>query len=131
MGKQRDRGPGAACLLLGLCLLAGGAGAAQKSAPTTSAPRRYLYVAAPGIRNYLQFGGAGILVFDMDRDHALVRRIETPASRRKQPENIKGVCASAATGRLYFTTPTRLCCLDLTTDKCLWEKEPPGGCDRM
>ncbi len=93
--------------------------------------RHFLYVAAPGIRNYLDFGGAGVLVFDMDQDHAFVRRIETPASRREKPENIKGVCACAATRKLYFTTLTKLYCLDLLTDKPLWEKALPGGCDRM
>ncbi len=93
--------------------------------------RHFLYVATPGIRNYLEFGGAGILVFDMDKDHAFVKRIETPASQEEQPKNIKGVCANAKTGKLYFSTPTRLYCLDLRTEKTLWEKELPGGCDRM
>src|SRR5262245_32618656 len=93
--------------------------------------RHLLYVATPGIRNYLEFGGAGILVFDMGRDHAFVRRIETPASQLSQPENIKGICASAATGKLYFTTLTKLYCVDLLTDKTLWFKALPGGCDRM
>ena len=93
--------------------------------------QHYLYVAAPGIRNDLQFGGAGILVFDMDHEHAFVKRIETPASRQSKPENIKGICANAATHKLYFTTPTKLYCLDLLTEKTLWEKALPGGCDRM
>jgi DNA-binding beta-propeller fold protein YncE len=92
---------------------------------------RYLFVATPGIRNYLEFGGAGILVFDMDKDYALVKRIETPASQKEKPENIKGVCACAATKKLYFSTPTRLYCVDLVTEKTLWERELPGGCDRM
>ena len=35
--------------------------------------KRYLYVAVPGIRNYLEFGGAGILVFDIDNDHKFVK----------------------------------------------------------
>ena len=91
----------------------------------------FLYVAAPGIRNYLEFGGAGILVFDIDNGHSFVKRIETPASRKDRPENIKGVCACAATGRLYFTTLTRLYSVDLKTEKMLWEKALPGGCDRM
>jgi DNA-binding beta-propeller fold protein YncE len=92
---------------------------------------RYLYVAAPGIRNLLEFGGAGILVFDIDHDHRFVKRIETPHSRAKAPDNMKGVCASAATGRLYFTTPSKLYCFDLLTEQTLWEKSPPQGCDRM
>jgi hypothetical protein len=109
-----------------LLVLAAGAWAEDKS-PL----RRFLYVAEPGIRNDLRFGGAGILVFDIDHGHKFVRRIETPASRQKRPENIKGVCASAASGKLYFTTLTRLYCLDLKTAKTLWEKVLPGGCDRM
>jgi hypothetical protein len=93
--------------------------------------RHLLYVAVPGIRDYLQFGGAGILVFDMDQGHRFIKRIATPASRIAKPENIKGICASSATGRLYFTTLTKLYCLDLTTEKTLWEKALPGGCDRL
>jgi sugar lactone lactonase YvrE len=92
---------------------------------------RYLYVAVPGIRNYLEFGGAGVLVFDIDHGHKFVKRIGTPHSRDKAPANVKGVCASAATGRLYFTTPVKLYCLDLRTEKSLWEKTLPQGCDRM
>ena len=43
--------------------------------------RHLLYVVVPGIRNYLEFGGAGILVFDRDQDFQFVKRIATPASR--------------------------------------------------
>jgi hypothetical protein len=111
---------------LALAALATGARAAGKGSEG-----HFLYVAEPGIRNYLEFGGAGILVFDIDHGHRFVRRIETPASRRPRPENVKGVCASAATGRLYLSTLRRLYCLDLRTDKTLWDKALPGGCDRM
>src|SRR5262245_22926886 len=101
-------------------------------APAANAQaKRYLYVVAPGIRDYLEFGGAGILVFDMEDDHRFVRRIATTASQAKKPANIKGVCACAATGKLYFTTPKALFCVDLVTEKTLWEKELPLGCDRM
>ncbi|HLW64646.1 MAG TPA: hypothetical protein VKS79_04950 [Gemmataceae bacterium] len=93
--------------------------------------RHYLYVAAPGIRNDLAVGGAGILVFDMDNGHKFVKRIETSASKIEKPENIKGVCACAASHRLYFTTLTKLYCIDLLTEKTLWTKALPGGCDRM
>jgi sugar lactone lactonase YvrE len=92
---------------------------------------RYLYVACPGIRNLLEFGGAGVLVFDIDNGHKFVKRIATPHSKADKPDNIKGVCASAVTGRLYFTTPKKLYCLDLLTEKTLWEQELPQGCDRM
>ena len=36
-----------------------------------------LYVASPGIRNYTQYGGVGILVFDIDQGFRFVRRIPT------------------------------------------------------
>ena len=92
---------------------------------------RYLYVVCPGIRSYLEFGGAGILVFDIDNGHKFVKRIETPASREEKPDNIKGVCACAATQRLYFTTTKKLYCVDLASEKTLWEQSPPNGTDRM
>jgi DNA-binding beta-propeller fold protein YncE len=107
-----------------LCCLASTLTAAVKDG-------RYLYVVCPGIRNYLEFGGAGILVFDIDSGHKLVKRIETPASREEKPNNIKGVCACAATQRLYFTTTTKLYCVDLASEQTLWEKAPPNGTDRM
>ena len=40
-----------------------------------SAEQRLLYVAVPGIRNYLERGGHGVLVFDINRGHSFVRRI--------------------------------------------------------
>ena len=87
-------------ILFALCLLlvATSAHAQEKK------QKRYLYVATPGIRNYLEFGGAGILVFDIDDNHKFVKRIKTPASAMMKPENIKGLCGCAATKRLYFTT---------------------------
>src|SRR5437870_339952 len=110
--------------LVTLILAAGGHAQEKKQ-------KDYLYVVTPGIRNYLQYGGAGILVFDIDNDHKFVKRIRTPASEEKAPINIKGVCASAVTKKLYFSTLTKLYCVDLITEKTLWEKSPPDGCDRM
>ncbi len=104
---------------------------ATTEAAESTAERHLLYVTAPGIRNDMQYGGAGILVFDIDKGHRFVKRIDTTASQIEKPENIKGVCASAATGRLFFTTPTRLYCLDLKTERDLWNQTLPGGCDRM
>ena len=104
---------------------------AEGPAAPEAEERRLLYVVAPGIRNDLQYGGAGILVFDIDHGHKFLKRIETPASREAAPDNIKGVCANAGTNRLYFTTTKKLYCVDLQTEKPLWEKALPGGCDRM
>src|SRR5437870_7337420 len=77
---------------------------APVQAEEQSPVRHFLYVAAPGIRNDLEFGGAGILVFDMDRNFAWVKRIESPASREAKPDNIKGICPCPATRKLYFST---------------------------
>lgn len=92
---------------------------------------RLLYVVCPGIRDYLEFGGAGVLVFDIDAGHKFVKRITTRASQAARPRNIKGVVASSKTGKLHFTTPESLYCVDLVTEKTEWTKELPQGCDRL
>ena len=107
-------------------------GVTGHAAETKPQEGRFLYVATPGIRDYLEYGGHGVLVFDIDHGHRFVRRIA--ASGRDEtgkPLNVKGICASAATGRLYVSTTRTLTCFDLTTDKILWEKAYEGGCDRM
>ena len=97
-----------------------------------AAERRLLYVAVPGIRNALEYGGHGLLVFDIDHGHKFIKRIPTAGFNDSgEPLNVKGVCASAATKRIYLTTPRTMTCLDLVTEKILWEKPYPGGCDRM
>jgi DNA-binding beta-propeller fold protein YncE len=94
-------------------------------------PRRFLYVVCPGVRDYLQFGGAGVLVFDIDDGHKFVKRIPTAASTVAKPRNVKGVVASPATRKLHLTTPEALFCVDLVTEKTDWGKELPQGCDRL
>ena len=42
--------------------------------------QRLLYVAEPGIRNYLEYGGHGVLVYDIDHGHKFVRRIPAAGS---------------------------------------------------
>jgi DNA-binding beta-propeller fold protein YncE len=97
-----------------------------------SSEKHFLYVTAPGIRDDLQYGGHGVLVFDMDQGHRFVKRIPLAGlDGNRRPLNVKGVCASAATQRLYVSTPRTLTCLDLVTEKILWEKPYEGGCDRM
>ncbi len=93
---------------------------------------RYLYVAVPGIRNYLEYGGHGLLVFDVDHDYKLVKRIPTAGvDVTGKPINVKGVCASAVNGRIYISTIKQLQCLDLVSEKLLWERTYPFGLDRM
>src|SRR4051794_19053616 len=73
-----------------LCLLAPLAGAQEK---------HYIYMTTP---DGAQPGGSGegLLLFDMDHDHAFVRRIDVPSFK----EGVRGVNACAATGKLYVTT---------------------------
>jgi hypothetical protein len=100
--------------------------------PRAETERHFLYVAEPGIRNYVEYGGVGVLVFDMDKRFTFVRRIpsqDVPSG--KDPENVKGLAANARTGRLYLTTFRRVIAYDLATDRRLWVKEFDGGCDRL
>ncbi|MEP7109191.1 MAG: hypothetical protein ABI760_14455 [Ferruginibacter sp.] len=94
--------------------------------------KHYLYVAVPGIRDYLGYGGHGILVFDMDRQHRFVKRILTSGFHPdKTPSNVKGIAVSIPLNSIYVSTIESLQRIDLTTDKLVWEKSFEGGCDRM
>lgn len=94
--------------------------------------QRLLYVAAPGIRNYLEYGGHGVLVFDIDQGHKFLRRISLGGLDEKgMPRNVKSLCAHAGTRRLFISTTHTLARLDLVTEKVRWEKPFEGGCDRI
>jgi hypothetical protein len=101
-------------------------------AAQTATAKRYLYVAAPGIRDYLGYGGHGILVFDMDNNHSFVRRIPMQGLHPNgKPSNVKGIAVSVPLNSIYVTTIEGLQRIDLATDKLVWEKNYEGGCDRM
>ena len=94
--------------------------------------RHLVYVASPGIRNYLEYGGIGILVFDVDDGYKFVRRIPTwTVPEGKKAENVKGIAASAKTGTVYVTSLDSMIAIDAVTGKTLWSKTYSGGCDRM
>lgn len=94
--------------------------------------KRYLYVATPGIRDYLGYGGHGILVFDIDNNHKFVKRIPTRGLHPDgKPSNVKGIAVSVSLNSIYVTTIEGLQRIDLSTDKIVWEKNYEGGCDRM
>jgi DNA-binding beta-propeller fold protein YncE len=97
-----------------------------------AAVKRYLYVAVPGIRDYLGYGGHGLLVFDIDNNHRFVKRIPTQGLHPdKTPSNVKGIAVSVALNSIYISTLESLQRIDLTTEKIVWEKPFEGGCDRM
>ena len=97
-----------------------------------STVKKYLYVCEPGIRNYLEYGGHGILVYDIEDNYKLIKRIPTGSyDVKNHPSNVKGVCVSLATQCIYVSTVKSLMCIDLITEKLIWEKTLPNGFDRM
>ena len=111
------------CALVFVCGLATTLPAAEK---------HYLYVCCPGIRNQLEYGGHGVLVFDIDQQYRFVKRIPIPGlGDDGKPLNIKGVCASAHTGLMHITTIRSVIAVDLVSENVLWEKQYDGGCDRL
>jgi hypothetical protein len=94
---------------------------------------RYLFAAVPGVRDYLGYGGHGLLIFDIDHGHKFVKRISFRGYHPKngQPSNIKGIAVSIPLHSVYVTTLEGLQRLDLITGKLIWEKPIPNGCDRL
>ncbi len=102
------------------------------SASIEATEQRLLYVATPGIRDYLEYGGHGLLVFDIDQGHKFVKRFPIGGvDEDGKPINTKGICASTETKRIHISTKVSLMCLDMMTGKMLWERKYDKGCDRM
>ena len=106
--------------------------------------QRFIYAALPGVGggNNMSYGGAGILVFDIDHGHTFVKRVPMPTSLPLPPstngrpvppqESIKGIAAHAQTARLYVSTSLRVAAYDLISDKLVWEQRYEGrGTDRV
>lgn len=121
-----------------------GLGIAPSEAPevneSNQEERKYLYVAVPGLRGYLEFGGHGLLVFDMQDNYSFVRRIPVAGRLRHdhrggrqagQPSNVKGITASLATNSIYISNLETMQRIDLATEQLVWEYEYEGGADRM
>jgi hypothetical protein len=72
-----------------------------------------------------------ISVYDVERGHRLVKTIRTVTN----VDDVKGVAASAATGKLYvaYRTPNdgMIYCLDAATDAVLWNKVIDPDIDRL
>jgi DNA-binding beta-propeller fold protein YncE len=81
--------------------------------------RRSAGAAAPRERRLYVTNASGISVYDIDKGHAFLRKIEIPDSG-----DYKGIAASPHLGRLYVTSHRRdeLICLDLASDAVLWRK---------
>jgi hypothetical protein len=104
----------------------------NKSITANTKSGHFLYVAVPGIRNYLGYGGHGILVFDIANNHRFVRRIKTQGLQQNGiPSNVKGIAVSLPLNSIFVSTLDKLQRIDLATEKVIWEKSFDGGCDRM
>ena len=101
--------------------------------PAAQPIRRLLYIAVPGAGNENEYRGVGILVYDIDNGHTFVKRIPTwPPASGQEPEQVRGIAASASARRLYVSTVKRLAAFDLLTEKIIWEKTYEGDCcDRI
>jgi len=102
------------------------------SLPSLAAEQHLIYAASPGVRNYVEYGGVGIVVFDIDHGYKFVKRIPTwdvPAG--EDPDNVKGIAASGKTGIVYVSTTKRMAAFDAVSGKKLWDTVLEGGCDRM
>ena len=125
-GKFRPFAQGLLALLFAIPVLPG------PGQPPAGNEKHLLYVASPGIRNYEEYGGVGILVFDIDDGYRFVKRMPTwDVPPGQKPENVKGIAASARTGKVYVTTINRMMALDAVSGKKLWDKTYEGGCDRL
>ena len=102
--------------------LAAGLAIAAAVVPARAQPRqRFVYAALPGVGggNNLKYGGAGILVFDIDHGHKFVRRVPLQGKlgqgegANNAQEAIKGIAAHAQTARLYVSTGRRVAAYDL------------------
>ena len=93
-----------------------------------SETKRYLYLSTPdGAQEVGRADGAGILIFDIDDGHKLVRRIDLPIFE----EGLRGFAGSLVNHSAYFSSQNRrLGSFDLETEQVAWERTYDAGSDR-
>src|ERR1700733_2525494 len=92
----------------------------------------YLYVAVPGIRDYMGYGGHGLLIFDLAHGQRFVKRIEARGLHPNgKPSNVKGIAVSIPLNSIYISTLETLQRIDLSSGKIIWKKAIEDGFDRM
>ena len=109
----------------GLAAIAAVAAGATEPRPSTVARELYAVNESPTERG-------SISVYDIGSGHRLVRTIATVTG----VDDVRGVVASAVTGRLYVAYRDvsgigRIYCLDLYSDAVLWNRAIPPGIDRL
>ena len=112
-------------LIVGLCVI--GAQAMGNAEATASHLQRRLYAVneAPSDRGTIS-------VYEIDAGHRLIKTIQTVPNLA----DVKGVAVSGVTGKLYVTYiddagTGKIYCLDLDTDKVLWNRAVSPGVDRL
>ena len=92
-----------------------------------SATKRYIYMSMPDAAQQEGRSGSGILVFDIDNGHKLVKRINVPNFE----QGTRGFTANKASHSAYFSmSGGRVGRIDLETEKVLWDKTYDRGADR-
>ena len=105
----------------------------------SSRTRRYLYVSLPDNSVGDHAFGTGVLVFDLDDGHKLVRRIDLP--REKQDlAGFSGFTGCLQTRSAYYAADIRSVAnntftglvgrFDLESETIVWERPSPMGVDR-
>lgn len=95
------------------------------TAAVVAEQRHRLYVSQPGVW-YQGSDAPGILIYDIDDGHKLLRRIKAPLLGQA-----KGIAAHAGSARLFVSNRQHMFCLDLLTEKIVWDKKFDDHCDRM
>jgi outer membrane protein assembly factor BamB len=125
----RDRGMGHVFAVRRLCLAAMVANAVCPAiyAHASDVMLRRLYAVneSANDRGYIS-------IYDIDGGHRLIRTIQTVAN----VGDVRGVAGSAATGKLYVayhngSDAGMVYCLDIYSNVVLWNREVPGGIDRL
>jgi len=105
---------------------------ARRPKPDNFRPRarQLLYVTVPGsIEQPGWHNGVGIIVLDVARNWAFVKRIPTwDYAGSMSPEQVSGVAASPVTNMIYLAARGRIGAFDLATDKMVWTSRLDGEC---
>ena len=102
-------------------------GASLSGSAAAAEGRRLLYAV-----NQAASDRGTISVYDIDAGHRPIKTIRTVPD----VADVRGVAASAVTGKLYVAYQDRagtgmIYCLDLHDDTIVWNKAPPSGVDRL
>lgn len=89
--------------------------------------KRYFYMSTPDGAQKEGRSGNGILIFDIDNGHKLVRRIDVPIFE----EGLRGFTGNLKAHSVYYSTSNRrVGSFDLEKERVVWEKTYEVGADR-